>query len=97
MSVTLAYMAYEMEWRANYCVMQVTGGNVQYKYSKSISGRNPAVVPALVPQVDPSVSISLLGIGCNSTEDRPCHASNIAVSQAAPADALKQFIGIEQL
>lgn len=31
------------------------------------------------------------------TEDRLCHASNIAVSQAAPADALKQFIGIEHL
>lgn len=86
-----------MERRANYCVVQVTGGNVWYKYSKSISGRNPPVVPALVPQVDTSVLISLLGIACHSTEDRLCHASSIVVPQAAPADALKQFIGIEHL
>lgn len=28
MSVTLDYITYEMEWRANYYVTQVTGGNV---------------------------------------------------------------------
>lgn len=55
------------------------------------------MVPALVPQVDTRVLISLLGIACNNTEDRPCHASSIVVLQAAPADALKQFIGIEHL
>jgi len=48
-STTIDYITYRTEWRANSCIMQDRGGNIQYTYSKSKLRRNLPVVPAPCP------------------------------------------------